>query len=110
MGLQLNATNIWDLIPYSFVVDWFLPAQELCETVDSAMMYNETHYTFELISFSFKQRETTYCGDEIIEVKQYQRKVVQTPPPVGMVYSNDPSLRTQTYRAIDGAALAVTAL
>lgn len=75
-----------------------------------AMMYNKIHYTFDLISFSYKKLEHTYCGDEIIDVKEYQRKVVQDPPPVGMIYSNDPSTRTQTYRAIDGAALVVTAL
>lgn len=30
-GLELNALNVWDMIPYSFVVDWFLPISDLIE-------------------------------------------------------------------------------
>jgi hypothetical protein len=31
LGLTLNATDIWEVIPYSFVVDWFLPVQTFLE-------------------------------------------------------------------------------
>jgi hypothetical protein len=34
MDLYPTATNIWDAIPYSFVVDWFIPVEELLEQVD----------------------------------------------------------------------------
>jgi predicted nucleotidyltransferase len=30
-GLRLNALNVWDMIPYSFVVDWFLPISNIIE-------------------------------------------------------------------------------
>lgn len=30
-GLRLNALNVWDMIPYSFVVDWFLPISDIIE-------------------------------------------------------------------------------
>jgi hypothetical protein len=30
-GLKLNALNVWDMIPYSFVVDWFLPISQVIE-------------------------------------------------------------------------------
>jgi len=30
-GLELNALNVWDLIPFSFVVDWFLPVSDVLE-------------------------------------------------------------------------------
>lgn len=30
-GLELNAYNAWDLVPYSFVVDWFLHIGDLIE-------------------------------------------------------------------------------
>lgn len=30
-GLKLNALNVWDMIPYSFVVDWFLPISQIIE-------------------------------------------------------------------------------
>jgi len=28
-GLQLTAVNVWDMIPYSFIVDWFLPVSDM---------------------------------------------------------------------------------
>lgn len=30
-GLELNALNVWDLVPFSFVVDWFLPVSDVLE-------------------------------------------------------------------------------
>lgn len=34
IDLYPTAVNIWDAIPYSFVVDWFIPVEELLEQVD----------------------------------------------------------------------------
>lgn len=34
IGVEPNAQNIWDLIPYSFVVDWFFHISDLMEWVD----------------------------------------------------------------------------
>jgi hypothetical protein len=31
LGLSLDATDIWEAVPYSFVVDWFLPIQTFLE-------------------------------------------------------------------------------
>lgn len=28
-GLELSAVNAWDMVPYSFIVDWFLPVSDL---------------------------------------------------------------------------------
>jgi hypothetical protein len=30
-GLELNLLNVWDMIPYSFVADWFLPIGSIIE-------------------------------------------------------------------------------
>lgn len=27
-GLELNAVNAWDMVPYSFIVDWFIPVSD----------------------------------------------------------------------------------
>ena len=34
-GFRLTAANVWDMIPYSFVADWFLGIGDLLETYDS---------------------------------------------------------------------------
>lgn len=34
-GLKLSAYNVWDMIPYSFVVDWFLGIGDLLEWAES---------------------------------------------------------------------------
>lgn len=36
-GLALDAVNAWDMIPYSFIVDWFLP-------ISDALSLWESHY------------------------------------------------------------------
>lgn len=35
LGFGLNFTNIWDLIPYSFVIDWFVDVGSLLERIDT---------------------------------------------------------------------------
>jgi hypothetical protein len=37
MGFALTLENVWDLIPYSFVVDWFINVGGFLERVDSRM-------------------------------------------------------------------------
>jgi hypothetical protein len=34
-GLEMNAVNAWDMVPYSFIVDWFLPIGDLLEAYAS---------------------------------------------------------------------------
>lgn len=34
-GIRINMTNIWDMIPYSFVVDWFTDLGGFFESLDS---------------------------------------------------------------------------
>lgn len=48
-GLALDAVNAWDLIPYSFIVDWFLPVSELLERWQSQ-------------SFAMQIQQTSWCS------------------------------------------------
>jgi hypothetical protein len=36
LGLRLDATDLWEAVPWSFVVDWFLPVQTFLEQFGSA--------------------------------------------------------------------------
>lgn len=48
-GLALDAVNAWDLIPYSFIVDWFLPVSELLERWQSQ-------------NFAMQLQQTSWCS------------------------------------------------
>lgn len=34
-GVKINFANVWDMIPYSFVADWFLDVSSLLESLDT---------------------------------------------------------------------------
>lgn len=34
-GLELTAVNAWDMIPYSFIVDWFIPVSDSLDRLES---------------------------------------------------------------------------
>lgn len=36
-GFQLSAVSAWDMIPYSFIVDWFLPVSDVLSSYESHM-------------------------------------------------------------------------
>lgn len=48
-GLSLDAVNAWDLIPYSFIVDWVLPVSDLLERWQSQ-------------SFAMQIQQTSWCS------------------------------------------------
>lgn len=43
LGLGLNSQNVWDLIPFSFVVDWFVPISDILGEADyeTSVMLNK---------------------------------------------------------------------
>lgn len=48
-GVALDAVNAWDLIPYSFIVDWFIPVSDLLERWQSQ-------------SFAMQIQQTSWCS------------------------------------------------
>lgn len=48
-GLALDAVNAWDLIPYSFIVDWFIPVSKQLEMWQSQ-------------SFAMQIQQTSWCS------------------------------------------------
>lgn len=45
----LSAANFWDLVPYSFVIDWFLPIGDVLAACDSMLqgryIYTDVYYS-----------------------------------------------------------------
>lgn len=44
-GLKLSAYNAWDMIPYSFIVDWFIPVGEFLESLETRSEVANLHTT-----------------------------------------------------------------
>lgn len=51
-GLQPNFYVVWDSIPYSFIVDWFIPIGNLAHALDASSMYDGTYYEIKDVVFS----------------------------------------------------------
>ena len=91
IDLYPSLSNIWDLIPYSFVVDWFLPAGDILGKLD-AQSYVQVLHTRSCVA-SVKSTKLdhisgafNYSGD--IKITCYQRKVL-TPNAMSRALSSD---------------------
>lgn len=56
-GLTPGFYVVWDSIPYSFIVDWFIPVGDMLNSLDKVNMYTET-YDFTKIWYSIKYQKT----------------------------------------------------
>jgi hypothetical protein len=56
-GFALTLENVWDLIPYSFVLDWFLDIGEFLERCDSRMRLMRQNIRYATMS---SKRTTSY--------------------------------------------------
>lgn len=99
-GIALSAYNIWDMIPYSFIVDWFLDIGNLIE------YYEGYNYALRLT--------TKECWYSISKVVQYSNSESETyfyrfpgrPPDVAPLYTSyTPGSATLIRRGFDILAL-----
>jgi hypothetical protein len=60
-GLSPSFYVIWDMIPYSFIVDWFIPVGDILSAVDKRRMYDRT-YDMSDIWFSLKYEVSDESG------------------------------------------------
>lgn len=96
-NVRLNATNIWDMIPYSFIVDWFLPIGEICGTIDEWLQSWDWCISEVWYSYSSHSTET---GEEI-----YLRWKGNPPALPRSWHSKSASSRTLCFRAADTLSL-----
>lgn len=85
VGLFPNLENIWDLIPYTFVIDWFVNVGEFLERVDTHQRL--LRFNVSLVTMSRKQTVTatvTPTREEPIHgtlsLVRYHRWVTIKPP------------------------------
>jgi hypothetical protein len=103
-GLTPSFYTIWDMIPYSFIVDWFLPIGQVATAWDAEREYNGK-YDIEDVIFSLSYYRNTERG----LVKFYTRWYQGTPTELLGRYflESDASTRTQTMRVLDALALTI---
>lgn len=101
-GLSPNFYVVWDMIPYSFIVDWFLPIGDTLNVWDTERQFNQ-YYSVKDVQFSLKYE----AQNDIGVVSCYSRWLTGTPPVLQGRYmtEKDPSSKTIVKRVIDAGAL-----
>lgn len=105
-GLFLDAYSIWDMIPLSFVADWFLPIGDFLEDFSQNWVANSAIFDIATITTSWKWSHTIRDSRGGYDISYYSRSVT-TEPPEFESYSEDPSTKTILKRVVDAAALIV---
>lgn len=105
-GLCLDAYNAWDMIPLSFVADWFLPIGDFLEDLSQNWVADSAIFDIATITTSWKWKHTIQDISGYYEISYYSRNVT-TEPPEFESYSEDPSTKTVLKRIVDAGALIV---
>lgn len=110
-GLDVSFANVWDLVPYSFVVDWFIGVGNFLECVDYAMTVSSRQYDLHYLTSSVKTVVRPYdygvsLFDEKssgVELSLYKRGVYPTFPRNEFRFGSG----NPTRHILDGAALII---
>lgn len=110
LGLAPNLRNLWDLVPFSFVVDWFLTVGDLLQCVDSKVERNKFDVAYHLagskrttiLSNSDFQLDHVVGGSDIT-VSVYQRSLNYGLPRVRYEFGSV----NPTRHIFDGTALII---
>lgn len=86
-GIGLELSNVWDLVPYSFVVDWFVNVGDLFEAIDRRLY--QSYWTIDtvvsarrIVSRPLHQSALTFSGQEVADLRSvdYDRMVEKSIP------------------------------
>lgn len=103
-GLSPSFYVVWDMIPYSFIVDWFIPVGDILSGYDTTRMYDRT-YDMSDIWFSIKY---SYMSSEGL-VTSYTRWTESELPEFNGYYTLEnkgtPSDKVIGFRVLDALSL-----
>jgi hypothetical protein len=110
-GLTPDFYVIWDSIPYSFIVDWFIPIGDLASVLDADVKYfSGENYSLENLCYSLEYtRDVPYRGSTL-KVHCYSRWSGDVPAALNGFYwleSSNKSKRTIVFRILDALALTI---
>lgn len=106
-GLELNPYVLWDMIPFSFIADWFVPIGDVLSVKSDAKYYTDQYYDFQSCCFSVKYNMQGV--DDSVGTRYY--RWYQGPPYVeGYTWFDEGdkkvSPKTIVKRFLDGGSLA----
>lgn len=109
MGVFPSLNNLWDLVPYSFVVDWFTSVGDTLEIISdysNAMSLGIRYCTFsrkDILSHAVIATDNSYYGE--IQVVNYHRWTTDHCPTPQL--STDPSSNVSLDKLSKGTALLI---
>jgi hypothetical protein len=104
-GLTPSFYTVWDMIPYSFIVDWFLPIGDVMSAWDAEREYTQS---FDLENINFSISYSNADLDKGLTFGCYTRWYASTPPTLqGRYFLEDgrPSSPLNGHRVLDLASL-----
>jgi hypothetical protein len=105
-GLTPDFYVIWDMIPYSFIVDWFLPISDVLATLDAdAKYFSGEYYNLKNLCYSLSYNRELDDGNV---VKCYSRWKGSVPTSLNSFYWLEPpsaSSKAVAYRILDALSL-----
>lgn len=92
-GFAPTLENIWDLIPYSFVIDWFINIGDFLERVDSRMRLSRLNIRYATMSSKSSKAKRiipsqSYPFDGTISLVQYTRWTTDHCPAPPLFFQN----------------------
>lgn len=102
MGVYPSLANLWDIVPYSFMVDWFLPVGDLLSELNTREIGN--CFDVQYVVYSSRFEDTILYDGCPVELIGYSRSVSKNPPQLELDLE-DPSSGTILKRAIDTATI-----
>lgn len=104
-GLAPNLTNIWDLVPFSFMVDWFSSIGDFCSWADAKGL--ESSLQLDLL-YGIESSKFSYTPEPGVCVTQYTRRIADRVPTLVMDTSYEPSTKTWIKRVADAFSIFIS--
>lgn len=102
-------SNVWDFIPYSFVVDWFFTVQERLERLEACSEITRTPLIYQGVSLRWRKQveiiENLGVSGDLFE-NYYTRKYDRNFPSIP-VDTGNPSIESSFSHWLEGAALVI---
>jgi hypothetical protein len=107
-GLAPDAYVIWDSIPFSFIVDWFIPIGDIAKVSDTSVVYDRDTFDIQDVVFSLSYDVMDEVSKTSVHCYSRWRS---TPLRLNGMYWFDKdrsaSRETWTARALDAASLII---
>lgn len=95
LGLDINLSNVWDMLPFSFVLDWFVNVGDVLHSVDTSLLGSKVSLQSLMCSRKRVTRTEYDTSTNIIGpiTRTYYSRQLQTtlPASVCSLHFNDPS-------------------